>query len=148
LKISDSQKKSIEAILALTPALRGRVERETFGAGGVIEKEAIRSYQRFLILRVLYPEKILRPFRLADEVWHLHLLDTRRYAQDCQTIFGEFLHHDPSVMDDRNDAESVELCRQVFSQSAWGKMDPMLHGLTLSHDENRLLKASDCESCA
>ncbi len=30
-----------------------------------------------------------------DEVWHAHILDTRRYAADCDCVFGEFIHHYP-----------------------------------------------------
>jgi hypothetical protein len=32
---------------------------------------------------------------LADLIWHEHMLDTKRYAQDCGRLFGRFLHHVP-----------------------------------------------------
>lgn len=33
----------------------------------------------------------------VDEVWHAHILHTRRYAEDCDRMFGAFLHHDPAA---------------------------------------------------
>ena len=30
-----------------------------------------------------------------DRFWHEHILDTRRYAEDCFELFGGFLHHYP-----------------------------------------------------
>lgn len=32
---------------------------------------------------------------MIDDFWHLHILDTQKYAEDCQVIFGYFLHHFP-----------------------------------------------------
>jgi hypothetical protein len=31
----------------------------------------------------------------VDEVWHAFILFTREYADFCQDIFGEFIHHVP-----------------------------------------------------
>lgn len=33
----------------------------------------------------------------VDEFWHTHILQTMKYAADCQATFGTFLHHDPHV---------------------------------------------------
>lgn len=35
------------------------------------------------------------PDRMIDEIWHMHILDTRKYIADCIALFGEILHHDP-----------------------------------------------------
>ena len=56
---------------------------------------AEKEYRRFLRLRQLHPEAELVPTALADAVWHEHILDTRRYAQDTRRVFGRFLHHVP-----------------------------------------------------
>ena len=53
------------------------------------------DYRRFLHLHILFPEKELVPTKMIDEVWHQHILDTRAYADDCERIFGHFLHHYP-----------------------------------------------------
>lgn len=52
-------------------------------------------YRRFLALHLLYPSEIIVPNKLLDEYWHQHILDTQKYASDCETVFGFYLHHDP-----------------------------------------------------
>jgi hypothetical protein len=56
---------------------------------------AEREYRRFLSLRIYEPHLELIPSRLVDEFWHAHILDTQAYVRDCQTVFGEYLHHYP-----------------------------------------------------
>lgn len=53
------------------------------------------EYKRFLTLKRLYPEHEIVPNRLIDLFWHQHILDTERYASDCQELFGHFVHHYP-----------------------------------------------------
>lgn len=57
--------------------------------------EAEVAYRRFLALNLLYPGEILAVNRILDNYWHNHILDTRKYAEDCDQIFGFFLHHYP-----------------------------------------------------
>ena len=57
---------------------------------------AIDEYKRFLTLKIENPSYNLAPTSLMDEVWHFHILDTNRYATDCERLFGRFLHHRPS----------------------------------------------------
>jgi hypothetical protein len=59
-------------------------------------KEAVRRYKNFLILLLKYPDQVLAPAPDIDEAWHSHILFTREYIRDCQTIFGDYLHHSPS----------------------------------------------------
>lgn len=59
-------------------------------------REAELAYRRFLQLRVLYPTTSLVPTLDIDEVWHAHILDTRAYAEDCERLFGGFMHHAPA----------------------------------------------------
>ena len=56
---------------------------------------AEKWYKRFLILNLLYPDKSIVPSKEIDEMWHYHILDTEKYAEDCQDTFGYFLHHFP-----------------------------------------------------
>jgi hypothetical protein len=58
---------------------------------GLVEEE----YRRYLALKYLYPEKALPPHVYVDEFWHLHILDTEKYMEDCHEIFGEYIHHFP-----------------------------------------------------
>lgn len=32
-----------------------------------------------------------------DDFWHEHILDTRRYAQDCDAVFGRMIRHNPHL---------------------------------------------------
>jgi len=63
------------------------------------EKVALaeKEYRRFLYLIKMYPEESMVPSEEVDEFWHHHILDTRKYADDCQTLFGQFLHHNPNL---------------------------------------------------
>lgn len=54
---------------------------------------AISGYKTFLTC--VQNGGDLTPESDVDAVWHEHILHTKRYAQDCESIFGAFLHHDP-----------------------------------------------------
>ena len=58
-----------------------------------VEKE----YRRFLCLMKLYPAEDTAPLVDVDTFWHYHILDTMKYAVDCEQVFGYFLHHYPYV---------------------------------------------------
>ena len=53
------------------------------------------EYKRFLTLLVKYPESSIAPSKEVDKFWHGHILDTLKYAEDCNEVFGYFLHHFP-----------------------------------------------------
>ncbi|MGQ0656064.1 MAG: glycine-rich domain-containing protein [Betaproteobacteria bacterium] len=53
------------------------------------------AYKRFLILMVKFPADTIAPTKDVDKFWHGHILDTMKYAEDCQNVFGYFLHHFP-----------------------------------------------------
>lgn len=57
--------------------------------------KAIAHYKMFLHLLYLYPNSAIVPTQEIDQVWHQHILDTCKYAQDCQWLFGYFVHHYP-----------------------------------------------------
>ena len=56
---------------------------------------ALRQYRLWLKTVARHPKESIIPNKEVDEVWHTHILDTRKYAEDCQHIFGRFLHHFP-----------------------------------------------------
>lgn len=51
------------------------------------------EYKRYLILRAIRPDLLLPPPPIIDQIWHEHILETAKYASDCQDVFGYFLHH-------------------------------------------------------
>ena len=55
------------------------------------------EYRRFLYLMHSFPNEACAPTVDVDTFWHYHILDTAKYAADCEQVFGYFLHHDPNV---------------------------------------------------
>jgi len=69
---------------------------------------AAQEYRRYLTLKKLYPSAELVPNKLVDEFWHAHILDTKAYHEDCQNLFGYFLHHFPYFgIHDDNDYQNL-----------------------------------------
>jgi hypothetical protein len=55
------------------------------------------EYRRFLCLMTMYPNEAIAPLVDVDTFWHYHILDTMKYAIDCEQAFGYFVHHYPYV---------------------------------------------------
>ncbi len=53
------------------------------------------DYRRFLYLMKMYPNEEMAPLMDVDIFWHYHILDTMKYAADCDKVFGYFVHHFP-----------------------------------------------------
>lgn len=66
---------------------------------GWTEKQADKGclqYKRFLWLKYWYGDSsIVIPSLDIDEIWHNHILFTKKYHDDCEIIFGKYLHHQP-----------------------------------------------------
>ncbi len=62
------------------------------------------EYRKLLSLKKWYPKLSFVPSKLVDKYWHEHILDTQSYADDCQKVFGYFLHHYPyfGIYDDKD----------------------------------------------
>jgi hypothetical protein len=62
-------------------------------------KDVELSYKRFLYaLAHKDTGDIISPPSLdVDEFWHQHILDTRKYRDDCETIFGHYMDHTPGL---------------------------------------------------
>lgn len=69
------------------------------GEGWSLEKaEAVEfEYRRFLYLMKMFPQEQTAPLMDVDIFWHYHILDTMKYAIDCEAVFGYFLHHFPYI---------------------------------------------------
>lgn len=67
------------------------------------------QYRRFLYLCVTNGTSIV-PTSEVDQFWHQHILDTHKYADDCQRTFGFFLHHFP-YLGMRGEEDAMELHR-------------------------------------
>ena len=69
------------------------------GEGWTVEQaNAVEvEYRRFLYLMKTFPNEQTSPSVAVDTFWHYHILDTMKYAADCERVFGYFLHHYPYV---------------------------------------------------
>lgn len=69
---------------------------------------AVLLYKKFLD-KVL-TEGFKYPRRMVETVWHMHIVDTEMYADDCQKLFGKMLHCAPY--------QEFETKKKVFTLSA------------------------------
>lgn len=103
--------------LDLMPIQRKLVLPPPEGAGLSAETVALSIlwYRRFLKVCAKFPENRSVPNRLIDEVWHAHILDTRKYSADCFSIFNRMLHHFP-YFGLNDDADVRDKCFEVTDQ--------------------------------
>ncbi len=82
--------------LDLEPIVFSLTQRKE-GPGWTLEKSRLleKWYRRFLYLVFLYPNYGLVPTKELDTFWHTHILDTQKYMDDCQGLFGRYFHHFP-----------------------------------------------------
>jgi hypothetical protein len=95
--MSDSGFKAITD-LDLDP-IKVKLMHKESGEGWSLEKaNAVEAeYRRFLILMKKFPTEQTAPLFDVDTFWHYHILDTMKYATDCEAVFGYFLHHFPYI---------------------------------------------------
>jgi hypothetical protein len=80
------------------------------------------DYRRLLVLNVLYPSDTLVVNKVLDDYWHQHILDTRKYAEDCQAVFGSMLHHYPyfgiyGTEDRQRQREGFAMTQQLWEET-------------------------------
>lgn len=80
------------------------------------------EYRRFLYLMMKFPHEQTSPGLDVDIFWHYHILDTAKYAADCQRAFGYFVHHYPYLgMGGDDPLEELhaagERMRQLYEQT-------------------------------
>jgi hypothetical protein len=80
---------------------------------------AIKNYKRYMAITKALGGVQLVPNGDIDEIWHMHILDTRAYMQDCESLFGEYLHHYPyfGMLSEENRHQWLEV--QFESESLW-----------------------------
>ena len=115
--------------------------------------EAERLYRRFLALNLLHPGEDRCPTSWLDEFWHQHIVDTRKYAADCELLFGKLLHHDPyfGINGDRRPGQPPACLRMDAATVAGGVRRAALrrggavqfHGLPLNSGMSRNLAKAE-----
>ncbi len=120
--------------LDLAPIKMKLMHVESGEGWSVMRANAVEAeYRRFLFLMKKYPDAGASPTVDVDTFWHYHILDTMKYARDCEQVFGYFLHHYPYVgigagADAGEQVESGERMRAIYeaefgataaNQAAW-----------------------------
>lgn len=88
-----------------------------------------QEYRQFLYLVASNPGEMVVPWTQdMDDFWHEHILDTSKYAADCNTIHGSYIHHNPhvpkgSARHDKAFAKTKELYKEAFKEKAEKKRD-------------------------
>jgi hypothetical protein len=124
--ISTDEFKAIDE-LDLDPIKVKLMHRES-GEGWTLEyaNQMEVEYRRFLYLTKAYPGESIAPLFDVDTFWHYHILDTMKYAEDCDSVFGYFLHHYPYLGLGREEDDGQhqrvgdrmkELYQQTFGES-------------------------------
>lgn len=113
---------------------------------------AIARYMAFLGLIYLYPDRPFVPTQEIDAVWHNHILDTTKYHQDCELLFGRYVHHFPyfslrGEADEQNwqaaFADTQTIFKQHFGIASSDKLDRSKIWLKAEEKKN---KGSRCEN--
>src|SRR5260221_7260745 len=93
---------SIEA-LDLEP-IRLKVMDAESGKGwsGDYTDRVERNYRSHLGMLAKHLDKIgdIPVSKDVDEFWHAHILHTMKYTEDCDAVFGTYLHHNPKGSSD------------------------------------------------
>jgi hypothetical protein len=80
--------------------------------------KAVRMYRKYLTLMVMYPDVLMSPPSSdTDEAWHAHILHTQKYADDCNTLFGKFRHHNPMPHDNPIQQEADKMIKKLWDEN-------------------------------
>ena len=93
--------------------------------------EAARTeYVRFLTLLQRKPGFTLIPWSNKegqddlDQFWHQHILDTAKYAADCNALFGRMIHHNPHLVRGSGDeTDAIEKTQRLYARTFGSKND-------------------------
>jgi hypothetical protein len=101
MKISEKRRTTRQMIEAIEALDLGPVKfklmdpQEGRGWSREVVERMELEYKRYLTLVANYPREAIVPDKDVDKFWHAHILDTRKYIDDCERVFGYYLHHFP-----------------------------------------------------
>lgn len=79
-------------------------------------EQMVARYRQFHKLMLIHPNEKVTPTVAIDIIWHYHILDTRRYWDDCIAIHGIYIHHTPSYADGAG-ARTQDNTRRLFKKA-------------------------------
>jgi hypothetical protein len=63
-------------------------------------KEIVSEFKKFIAILVINHERdktVEMVSELVDEIWHTFILFTNEYRKFCDTVVGEYIHHEPNI---------------------------------------------------
>ena len=82
--------------LDLEPIIFSLVEKEEGNNWSIEKAMSVEvQYREFLYLLCTFTEESIVPNGDIDDFWHTHILDTKKYFEDCDYLCGRYLHHFP-----------------------------------------------------
>lgn len=119
--------------------------------------EAEKLYKRFLILTIKNPMVSVVPSKVMDAFWHYHILDTKKYMEDCEYVLGYFLHHFPYFgMRGETDAQNLQAAFNLTKELFTSEFGESLEEASLAFQQQNSNSAkcdgsgtgsNDCGSC-
>lgn len=127
----------------------------TEGPAWTIEKvvKVSDDYRRFLTLSLKYQNCSIVPTTEIDAFWHYHILDTAKYAADCEFALGYFLHHFP-YLGLRGDDDALKLeeafnkTRALFQREFAEDFSASSYGSPSVTSESCQVSSCDAAQCA
>jgi hypothetical protein len=106
-----------------------KISLEEEGEGWSKEKceEIEVEYKRFLQLNKKFLKSAIVPTDVIDTMWHYHILDTRSYHKDSESVFGGYFHHFPyfglrGENDKQNLSDSFDITKEIYQNEFGEKM--------------------------
>lgn len=88
-------------------------------------QKVVPEYWKFLGLIALGHRYLGMFSESVDQIWHTHILNTRRYEQFCLSIYGRMIHHAPNLSLQQRESECNEICSGISCDSACATEDPI-----------------------
>lgn len=93
-------------------------------------EDAEVEYKRYLTLCKKFPppDHAIVPNKIMDTMWHYHILDTRVYCEDSDTVFGGYFHHFPyfgmrGEQDERDLERAFARTKRLYREAFGERMD-------------------------
>jgi len=116
-KTLDQTIAAIEALDLGPIKFKAARKEDGYGWSAAYADQVETAYKRYLILVAKYANLPIAPNRDIDRFWHMHILDTRKYAEDCEATFGRFMHHFPySGLRGEDDARAHDIASETMRQ--------------------------------
>lgn len=134
---------------SLWQRLTDRIEKEE-GADSESSQKIMNESLGFLVACAENSGVALSPSEKVDVGWHTFILYTKDYAEFCENIAGEFIHHEPS---DSKEAEQTTEAMTIkdtfdFLQEKGYEVDPELWLTDLPIDETQRCSSHCRNTCS